>query len=72
MNVLLVSLLMAASVINAQAATLNPDDSTPKEHSFEVGMFMEAEWTVNLMLAIHQPKRIMITLRNEKGVVIYR
>ncbi|GAB4033727.1 hypothetical protein GCM10028774_17690 [Spirosoma jeollabukense] len=72
MNVLLVSLLMTVSGINAQAAIQNPDESTPKERSFEVGIFMEAEWTINLMLAVHQPKRIMITLRNEKRVVLYR
>jgi len=72
MNVLLVSLLITVSVINAQASDKNPGDSTPKERSFEVGMFMESGWTVNLMLAVHQPKRIMITLRDAKGVVLYR
>ena len=72
MNVLLVILLTAGGVINAHAANLNPGDSAPKERAFEVGMFMESGWTINLMLAVHQPKRIMITLRDAKGVVLYR
>lgn len=35
-------------------------------------MFMESGWTINLMLAVHQPKRILILLKDAKGTILYR
>ena len=72
MNALLLSLLLVAPVINAQSVNIEPEDATSKVSSFEVGMFMESNWTINLMLAVHQPKRILVTLKNDKGVLIFR
>lgn len=72
MNALLLSLLLVASVTNAQSVKIEPEDSASKASAFEVGMFMESNWTINLMLAIHQPKRILVTLKNDKGVLLFR
>lgn len=49
-----------------------PGDSVAKTSSFEVGMFMDSNWTINLMLAVHQPKWVLVTLKNDKGVLLFR
>ncbi|WP_460973314.1 hypothetical protein [Spirosoma migulaei] len=72
MNALLLSLLLVAPALNAQPATNEPEDSLSKQSSFEVGMFMESNWTINLMLAVHQPKRVLVTLKNDKGALLFR
>lgn len=70
MNALLMSLLLAAPVIQAQPIEKASRDSLPS--SFEVGMFMGDKWTINLMLAVHQPKQVIVTLRDAKGEIVYR
>lgn len=72
-NALILSLLLwAAAPINAQAGTPGPVDSGKGAKSFEVGMFMESNWTINLMMAVYQPKRVIVTLKNDKGVILFR
>ena len=72
-NALILSLLLLAAVpINAHAGISDPSDSGKEVKSFEVGMFMESNWTINLMMAIYQPKRVAVTLRNDKGEILFR
>ncbi|AKD55638.1 hypothetical protein [Spirosoma radiotolerans] len=72
-NALILSMLfLAAAPINAQAGMTNPVDSGRGGKSFEVGMYMESNWTINLMMAVYLPKRVVVTLRNEKGAVLFR
>ncbi|MVM31444.1 hypothetical protein GO755_15470 [Spirosoma sp. HMF4905] len=72
MNVLLLSILMTAPIINAQATGTAPSDSTTKPNSFEVGLYMGNDWTVNIMLAIYQPKQVVVTLRDANNAILYR
>lgn len=72
MNVLLLSLLTAASVINAQATGTEPGDSVTKEHTFDVGMYLSSDRKINLRLAIHRPERIIITVKDASNTVLYR
>ncbi|GAB4050923.1 hypothetical protein [Spirosoma litoris] len=57
-NVLLTSLLMIAPIINAKALAIVPGDSTTKKSSFEVGLYMGAEKTLNIILDIHTQRYI--------------
>lgn len=72
MNILLLSLLTTATVINAQATGTEPGDSVTNERSFEVGMSMGPDWKINLRLGINQAKRIIITVKDANNTVLYR
>lgn len=71
-NALLVSLLTVTSVINAQAIDTEPGDSVTKERSFAIGMDLGANWKVNLRVEIHQPERVIITMKDANNTVLYR
>ena len=72
LNVLLLTLLTTATVINAEARTTEPGDSVTKARSFEVGTYLGADLKLNLRLAIHRPTRVLITLKDPSNTVLYR
>ena len=69
---LLMSLFLTASVSHAQTTEPEPGDSVTTERSFEVAIFTETNRKINLILAIHRPKQIMVILKNAKNAVIHR
>ena len=73
MNVLLVSLLLVIKAPDSLATTAaEPGDSLTKASSFEVGMYMGANWTINLMLAVHQPQGATISIKDTGNTILYR
>ena len=72
MNALLMSLLLISAVSNAQVASNESGNLVPNDRSFDVAMYMESPWTVNLMLTFHQPKRIIVTLKDTQHTVLYQ
>lgn len=71
-NALLMSLFLTALVSHAQTTEPEPGDPVTAERSFEVAIFTETNRKINLILAIHRPKQIMVTLKNAKNAVIHR
>ena len=72
MNVLLTGLLLTASGINAKATGIEPGDSVTTKSSFDVGLFMGPQWRLNLMLVIHRPGWVSITVKDARNTVLYR
>lgn len=71
-NILIVSLLLAASAIRAQAISIKPGDSLQTERPFDVGMYMGPQWTINLMLIVRRTGRVSITLKHGNNAVLYQ
>lgn len=68
-NALLVSLLLATSVLQAQVTTSG--NSVTASNSFAVGMYMGPQWKINLLLDFDRPERIVITLKDAANTVLY-
>ncbi|GAB2547429.1 hypothetical protein [Spirosoma aerophilum] len=69
---LLLSLLFATTVATAQATDSQEDNSRLQARTFDVGMFMGADWTINLMLDVHEPKQVSVLLRNARNTVLHQ
>lgn len=72
MNVVLVSLLLLASVSKAQRITISSESGGEEVSSFEVGTYLGARMTVNLMLAVHQPGGATIRIKDADKVILYQ
>ncbi|MBD2754218.1 hypothetical protein [Spirosoma validum] len=70
MNVLLMGLLLSAPAVNAQSTTPESTDLQANTRSFEVGTYMGNNWTMNLMLAVHQPQGATITIRDANKEIL--
>ena len=73
-NLLQILFLTGLFVINTQAMALadKPDSTGLVPRSFDVGIFMEANWKINLMLAFRRPERIVVTLRGTNNAILHR
>ncbi|GAB3988914.1 hypothetical protein GCM10028807_12610 [Spirosoma daeguense] len=69
-NGLIISLILTGSVVRAQA--VKPDlEALPERQSFEVGTYMGANQTLNLMLFVLEPKGVTLTVRNTKNDIMH-
>jgi hypothetical protein len=54
-------------VSNAQVTEPNAE-----KNAFEVSLFLGAQEKINLMLAVHEPQRVTIKLKDARNTVLYR
>ncbi|GAB4023616.1 hypothetical protein [Spirosoma koreense] len=67
MNLLLILLFLASRTLPAQS-----DDTLTSIKPFEMGMYMGSNWTINVILKVHQKGGVTLTVRNTSNQVIYR
>lgn len=71
-NVTLVCLLILVQTGNAQSITERVEPPQTRASSFEVGTYMGENWTMNLMLAIHQSEGVTLRIRHVDNTVLYQ
>ncbi|MFC5409260.1 hypothetical protein ACFPMF_08080 [Larkinella bovis] len=59
-------------VLIANAQPTNSGETSPEKSTFEANMFLGQREKVNLMLAVRQPKRVTIRLKDARHAVLYR
>ena len=70
-TILLLISSVLASTIFVSAQTVGTVESIPKERSFDVGMYMDARYRINLMLVVRRSNRVSIVVRDAQNDVLY-
>ncbi|MFD1142049.1 hypothetical protein ACFQ4C_13065 [Larkinella insperata] len=69
---LLMTLLLGLIVPVSNAQPTRTDGTSTEKNAFDVNLFLGQREKINLMLAVRQPKRVTIRLKDAHNAVLYK
>lgn len=71
-SILRVGFLLMTIVSNVCATQAVSSDSLKEEAPFRVNVYQTPQWKMNVVVAIHRPARITITVKNPDNTVMHQ